>query len=252
MRVKIRCSNCEQLLMVREEEVGTMGRCPACKQEITLAPAKQAAKPAAPVSLAAAPPKNPGVPLATGSGRQAATPISAPPQHQPFEAVALAVESIEDDVARRDSSLRGAIPVAVAGPAPMGRPRSPALAFLLALVFPPFAIYWYIVARGEMLAHLREPAGSAARIALGVLLLVVTAGIGAWIYCCYLVPKRVAQMQSKCGDPNRISPPSCLFVGVIPVLGWALNVLILQKALTRHWQWHDQRGSGSVTAGLAG
>jgi len=250
MRVKIRCSNCGQLLMIREDEVGTMGRCPACKQEITLAPEKQAAKPAA-APAAPAPPKDPGIPLATGIGQQAPTQIAAPPQDHPAEAMVLAVESIEDDVARRNSSLRGTIPVAVAGVAPMGKPRSPALAFLATLVFPPFAIYWYIVARGEMLAHMRQPAGSATRIALGVLLLVVTAGIGAWIYCCYFVPKRVAEMQSRCGDPNRVSPPSCLFVGLIPVLGWALDVLILQKALTRHWRWHEQRGNDSVTLGLA-
>ena len=53
MRVKLRCPNCQQLLMVREEEVGATRRCPGCKQEVELKPAARSAKAqAAPVAVA--------------------------------------------------------------------------------------------------------------------------------------------------------------------------------------------------------
>jgi len=257
MRLRIRCPNCQQLLMVREEEAGKPGRCPMCKQQVMLPRPKKsanlaavAAQPAGQTSARPARAADEGLPLALAPEEQTA-PSTAPSQPDADDAIPLAVERLDDDAARQQMSLRGAIPVPVSGPPPSGRPRSPGLAFLTALV-PFYGIYWYILARSEIFAHLEQPARTAGQIALRVGLLVVTGGLFGWFYCSYVVPRRIAEMQSGCGDPHRVSAAWCLILGLVPVFGWALNVFTMQKALTRHWQWHGQREADSVTAGLAG
>lgn len=269
MRVQIRCPNCEQMLRVREEEVGTVGRCPTCKQVVRLErPAPQRApKPAAaPVQRE----EGPTVTLATETDLTPlprAVPLAPPTPVAPHdETVSLAplddagadepmaVAVLEDDAARSELSVRGTIAATRTGPRPLGKPRNPALVMLLSLV-PFYVLYWFITIRAEIFAYNGRPPESSGqfiwRLARFALLGLVTAGLWGLTYCYYTVPKRIAAVQASAGNPNRISPGTCLFLAILP-LGALIDAYKMQKALTEHWQWCQKRGaSASVTAGLA-
>ena len=303
MRFRMQCPNCEQTLFVRDEEQGHKGRCPKCKQEMMLVrpspPA--AAKPAAPTApRRRTPPAAPrpaqaendddlAVAVVLDDEAPATVNLQAPglaPAGARGASQELALGHLDAETAHDSFGVKGAIPVGRIGQAPLGKPRNPALVFLLSLV-PFYAVYWFVVTRGELLSHQQRPPETTGRFIWRLVrfcLLGLPGGIYPFIYCSYLVPTRIAAIQAKCGEPNRISPNACLALAFLPVLliaglivnmvmqflpltgslalvnwialivllllAFALPILKMQQALTGHWAWHTRRGNTSVTQGL--
>jgi hypothetical protein len=255
---------------------GTAGLSPALK-------ARAPAKPAAPaIGLA----EDQDVPIALESEK--GTPTRYRPSNPGTAEMQLGVAGDEDAEAAHDSfGVRGTIPQSRTGPAPTGAARSPTLVLLLGLL-PFYFLYWFIVARREMMAHQEKPPESSNQFLWRLtrfILLSLLGGFYAFAYCFNLFPKRIAAMQSKCGDANRVNPGTCTASAFLPLLAAAavvvnqvmhfvdlpaaaasaavpavvvlclvaeaLPLFQMQKALTAHWTWHAKRGNTSVTAGLA-
>jgi len=261
MRVKLRCPNCGQVLMVRKEEIGTTGRCPKCKQDVALE------RPSAAPAVSVQPAADDSVPVAELI--DAGAPSPPPPANADHSSNAqpvafaeaaeddlLSVAVLEDDQARAESGIRGAVAVTRKGPAPLGKPRSPAVVVLLGMFVPGYFFYWIIATRSEIRAHQGLPDETGGQFFLRLLrfvgLYLVTLGFYAPIYCYYTIPKRIAAIQAKGGNPSRISPTTCLLLLLVPYIGAILSVAKIQSALTGHWAWMAQRGDTSVTSGLVG